>query len=200
MLHQAGGTTLDGASYVYDNARNRNSKTTLPSNVTERYTYDPLYELTNVTKGGATSETYSYDFVENRLSSVGVPLYSYNTSNELTSNSTGSFTYDNNGSTVTDPSGKSYTWDFENRLTQVVVPGTGTVTFKYDPFGRRIQKSSPSGTTNYLYEGPNLMEEVDSGGNVVLVEIEGGAGFHNFLHGELAYRDLVRKIGLTPVQ
>ena len=31
---------------------------------------------------------------------------------------TGSYTYDNNGNTLTDPSGKSYTWDFENRLTQ----------------------------------------------------------------------------------
>lgn len=30
----------------------------------------------------------------------------------------------------------------------VVVPGTGTVTFKYDPLGRRVQKSSPLGTTN----------------------------------------------------
>jgi hypothetical protein len=27
----------------------------------------------------------------------------------------GSYTYDNNGDTLTDPSGKSYTWDFENR-------------------------------------------------------------------------------------
>src|SRR4030088_1668906 len=31
----------------------------------------------------------------------------------------------------------SYTWDFENRLTSVILPGTGgTVSFKYDPFGR----------------------------------------------------------------
>jgi hypothetical protein len=45
----------------------------------------------------------------------------------------GSYTYDNNGNTLTDPTGKSYTWDFENRVTQVVVPGTGTVTFKDDP-------------------------------------------------------------------
>jgi YD repeat-containing protein len=52
--------------------------------------------------------------------------------------------YDANGNTLSDPSGKSYTWDFENRLTQAVVPGTngGTTTFKYDPFGRRIQKSA----------------------------------------------------------
>ena len=60
---------------------------------------------------------------------------------------------DANGNTLSDPSGKSYTWDFENRLTQAVVPGTGTTTFKYDPFGRRIQKSGPLGTTNYLYDG-----------------------------------------------
>ena len=60
---------------------------------------------------------------------------------------------DNNGNTLTDVSGKSYTWDFENRLVSAVVPGTGTVIFKYDPFGRRIQKSGPLGATNYLYDG-----------------------------------------------
>ncbi len=31
---------------------------------------------------------------------------------------------DANGSTLTDPSGKQYTWDFKNRLAQAVVPGT----------------------------------------------------------------------------
>lgn len=70
--------------------------------------------------------------------------------------------YDANGNTLSDASGKSYTWDFENRLTQAVVPGTGTVNFRYDPFGRRIQKSGPLGTTNYLYDGINLLEEVDN--------------------------------------
>ncbi len=74
----------------------------------------------------------------------------------------GSYTYDANGNTLTDSSGKQYTWDFENRLTQAVVPGTngGTTTFKYDPFGRRIQKSGPLGTTNYLYDGVNDIEEM----------------------------------------
>ena len=107
----------------------------------------------------------------NRLSSSGVPTYSYNSSNELTSNSSGSYTYDNNGNTLSDASGKTYTWDFTNRLTQVTVPqiggGSSVVTFKYDPFGRRIQKSGPSSATNYLYSGWNLVEELDSGGNVL---------------------------------
>src|SRR5271157_6214157 len=75
--------------------------------------------------------------------------------------------YDANGNTLSDPSGKSYSWDFENRLTQAVVPGTGTVTFKYDPFGRRIQKAGPLGTTNFLYDGPETIEEIDSSGNVL---------------------------------
>jgi len=74
---------------------------------------------------------------------------------------------DANGNTLSDPSGKSYSWDFESRLTQAIVPGTGTVAFKYDPFGRRIQKSRPLGTTNYLYDGANAVEELDASGNVL---------------------------------
>jgi RHS repeat-associated protein len=87
--------------------------------------------------------------------------------------------YDANGNTLSDPSGKSYSWDFENRLTQAVVPGTngGTTTFKYDPFGRRIQKSGPLGTTNYLYDGiyigSNVIEEVDANGNELARDIQG---------------------------
>jgi len=81
--------------------------------------------------------------------------------------------YDANGNTLTDSSGKSYTWDFENRLVQAVVPGTGTTTFRYDPFGRRIQKSGPNGTTNYLYDGVTDIEEVDGAGNILARYAEG---------------------------
>ena len=41
------------------------------------------------------------------------------------------------------------------------------VTFKYDPFGRRIYKSPSSGTSIYAYDGINLIEETNSGGAVV---------------------------------
>jgi len=77
--------------------------------------------------------------------------------------------YDSNGNTLTDAQSRSLTWDFENRLVQAVVPGAngGTTTFEYDPFGRRIQKSGPLGTTNYLYDGARLAEEVDGSGNIL---------------------------------
>lgn len=68
--------------------------------MTSNYTYDVLYQLTQVAQGATTTESYSYDPVGNRLSSLGVALYSYNSSNELTSTSNASNGYDNNGNTV----------------------------------------------------------------------------------------------------
>jgi RHS repeat-associated protein len=44
--------------------------------------------------------------------------------------------------------------------------GSG-VSFKYDPFGRRIYKSSSSGTSVYAYDGDNFIEETNSSGGVV---------------------------------
>ena len=171
VLHQAGTVTLDGASYGYDNAGNRTSKTNQLNNFTENYTYDPIYQLTQVTQGLTTTESYSYDAVGNRLSSQGMSPYAYNSSNELTSTPSATFTYDANGntSTKTNASGTTqYSWDFNNRLSSVALPGSGrTVSFRYDPFGRRIQKSGASGTVNYLYDGETTVGEVDASGNLV---------------------------------
>jgi RHS repeat-associated protein len=36
--------------------------------------------------------------------------------------------------------------------------------FLYDPFGRRIQKSGPLGTTTYVYDGANIVAEYDGTG------------------------------------
>jgi RHS repeat-associated protein len=109
--------------------------------------------------------------VGNRLSSLSVSPYSYNTSNELTSTPSTTYTFDYNGNVLTSTTGSnatSYAWDFENRLTTVTLPGSGgTVNFKYDPFGRRIYKSSSSTTSIFAYDGVNLIEETNSSGAVV---------------------------------
>ena len=179
VLHQVGLTTVDGASYTYDNAGNRTSKLNYLNAVTDNYAYDQIYQLTQVIEGQNTTEAYTYDAVGNRLSSLGVSPYTYNSSNQLLSTPTTTYTYDNNGNTATktDSSGTTtYAWDYENRLTSAALPGSGgTVSFKYDPFGRRIQKVSPSGTTNYLYDGANAIEEVDGSG-AVLARYAQGAG------------------------
>jgi len=165
--------TIDGEAYTVDPAGNRTAKTDYLASATSNYTYDKIYELTQVT--GGNPESYSYDPVGNRLSSLGVSSYTNNTSNELTSTSNASYGYDSDGNQTskTDSTGTTnYTWDFENRLTQATLPGTGgTESYRYDPFGRRIQKvftqSGTGTTTNYLYDGDNAIETVDQNGSVL---------------------------------
>jgi RHS repeat-associated protein len=54
------------------------------------------------------------------------------------------------------------------------LPGNGgTVSFTYDPFGRRIQKTSPSGATIYLYDGANIVAEVGASGAVTASYTQG---------------------------
>ncbi len=121
VLHQVGGSTIDGASYAYDAAGNRVSKTTLPSNVTSNYSYDPAYQLTQVTQANAQTEAYTYDAVGNRTYQPGAP-YTYNSSNEMLSREGAPYTYDANGNTLSHANGSGttgYTWDFENRLTLI---------------------------------------------------------------------------------
>jgi len=79
---------------------------------------------------------------------------------------------DANGNTTskTDSTGTTnYSWDYDNRLTSVTLPGSGgTVSYAYDPFWRRIYKSSPSGVSIFAYDGNNLVEETTPGGSAVV--------------------------------
>jgi RHS repeat-associated protein len=175
VLHQLSGSTIDGASYTLDSAGSRTAKLDQYAGVTSNYTYDSIYELTQVTQGSSTTESYSYDGVGNRTASLGVSPYSNNSSNELTATTSSSYTFDYNGSTVskTDSTGTTdYIWDYENRLASVsLAASAGTVSFKYDAFGRRIQKAFTSGgtttTTNYLYDGDHDVQEMDASGSIL---------------------------------
>jgi RHS repeat-associated protein len=162
---------LERAVYTLDSAGNRTAKTDKLAGVTSNYSYDSIYELTQVLQGTTTTESYSYDPVGNRTASLGVASYTTNSSNEMTANSNASYTYDANGNTLTKVVGSnttSYAWDYENRLTTVTLPNSGgTVTFEYDPFGRRIEKISPSATSIFLYDGDKLVETANASGGEV---------------------------------
>ncbi len=172
VLHKLGTTVLDGAAYTYDGAGNRLTRTDKRLGTTLTYGYDNIYQLLSAKQGSATKESYTYDIVGNRLSSLGVSPYSYNSSNELTALPSGSYGYDKNGNTQSKPDGTQYMWDLDNELTQVTLPGTGgTLNFKYDPFGRRSQKSFTQNgvttATDYVYDGANRIEDVGLTGNLL---------------------------------
>ena len=126
------------------------------------------------------SLTYTYDANGNRTTmnrpSVTLPLpnpasnTSYNQANQMLSFNDKNITYDNNGnmSSVTNACGTTnYTWDVRNRLTAINGFNTDcsmlSASFKYDAIGRRIEKTINSTTTKYLYDGMDIIQEIQTG-------------------------------------
>jgi RHS repeat-associated protein len=64
----------------------------------------------------------------------------------------------------------TYTWDAEDRLTQVTTPDGNRHTYSYDPLGRRIAKTehAADGTVRrvgyFVWDGPRLIEEIRANG------------------------------------
>jgi YD repeat-containing protein len=84
--------TLDGATYTYDSVGNRTSKTNQLNSTVSNYGYDNIYQLTGVTQGASSTEAYTFDPVGNRLSSLAVPSYTINNSNQVTAAGSSSYT------------------------------------------------------------------------------------------------------------
>ena len=134
------------------------------------YSYDAASQLTGIsyTQGGTTlgDLTYAYDAAGRRtvvggsFARTGVPQAaagaSYNANNQLTSWKGAALTYDLNGNLTSDGS-NTYTWNARNQL--VAISGTVSASFQYDAFGRRVSKTI-GGTTQYLYDGANPVQEM----------------------------------------
>jgi RHS repeat-associated protein len=154
-------------SYTYDNLGNRLTMTTLDG--TTRYSYDATRQLINVIRPDSSSTAYNFDAAGNRISvtdSSGSTSYTTNDLNQYTNVDGASYSYDANGnmtSKTTSEGTTTYSYDFENRLVQVVTP-TETVNYTYDPLGRRVSKSTSSGTTNYIHDDFRVIEEKDESG------------------------------------
>jgi len=85
-----------------------------------------------------------------------VSVSSYNANNQLTARGTANLFYDPNGNMTSDGT-NGYTWDARNRLVSTL----SGASFRYDPFGRRVSKTVAGTTTNYLYDGANVAQELD---------------------------------------
>ena len=133
----------------YNNG-NLTSETLLPLNVAQSFTYDAYNRLSHASEGTAWSRDYKYDLSGNANASLGnryvsaysgiVPLSftptantNFNSSNQLSLQYS---TYDNAGNlkSIGQNASNSFTYDAENRQTQVVIGGA-TTTYSYDGKG-----------------------------------------------------------------
>ncbi len=147
-------------------------------------------------EGYGNSERYKYDPVGNRLSGPAShehqPGSVYDATNRLREDQRYRYQYDRNGNLIAkagkdgddDDERWSYRYDFENRLVEVVKHGddeAATVTFAYDPMGRRVEKrvteredgKPQTRVTRYLYDNEDILLETDATGKIT----------NRYLHG-----------------
>jgi len=146
------------------------------------YMYDDYYRL-HYAFGTSSYEEFTYDDVGNRTKGPGQQDTGYipTAANQIDTGREFRFGYDNIGNQATrtlataNDKSEVRTFDFNNRLvkverSKVTSQGTDkrTVTFKYDPFGRRIEKNfvnTVSGRTStetytYIYDREDIIQEI----------------------------------------
>lgn len=171
-------------SFGYDNAGHRTSLT-LPNGVVTEYGYDNSSQLISLTykKGGVVlgNLTFEYD-AAGRCTKMGgsyartglaqsLAAATYNAANQQTSFGVQTLTYDLNGNLTGDGT-NTYTWNARNQLVAITGPGL-SASFQYNAFGARVSKTVNGVTTEYLYDGLNVVQE-QSGGVAVANMLAGG--------------------------
>jgi RHS repeat-associated protein len=175
LENKLGERVISSYEYTLDKVGHRQSVKEHDGRVVE-YKYDDLYRLieekitdpSDLVNNGRTIG-YVYDKVGNRLTKTdsveGVTNYNYN-ANDLLLNETlvkngvtisnSVYNYDNNGSTISRLESGSqktvYDWNFENRLSKVILPDGKEVTYQYDVDGVRVASLVDGISTEYLVD------------------------------------------------
>ncbi len=160
-------------SFAY-NEDNLPTTTTLPDGDEEQYGYDEANELTSIAyKKGSTTLgelDYAYDLdgrkeaVWGSYARTALPeafsSAKYNADNEQTERGSKKLSYDADGHMTSDGTNE-YTWNTRGQLTGIT--GGTKASFSYSPFGQRVSRILSGTTTELLYDGPNVVQEIQSG-------------------------------------
>jgi RHS repeat-associated protein len=159
-------------SLIYD-AASRRAALRLPNGVVATYAYDRAsrltelsYQLGTVTVGNLA---YTYDDAGRRTSIGGsmaraalpevIDSATYDAANELTKLDTAHLTYDADGNLIGDGV-NDYAWNTRGQLVEISSGSRPFAMFQYDAVGRRLGKTISGLTTHFLYDGPNVVQEL----------------------------------------
>ena len=181
----AGGTVLsDFQNLLYDGVGNRTQMTvSFPAQPAlagvTNYGYDIKNQLLSEqsTRAGGYSFNFTYDLAQNPTTFKGQSR-SYNVNNQLTG---AGFSYDGNGNPVL-YKGVSLAFDPENRMTAY----GNILTAGYNGDGLRAWKQTATGRRYYLYDGEELVCELDAAGNVAAPVLFGANGL--IAYGSFIYQ------------
>ncbi len=94
--------------------------------------------------------------------------------------------YDSNGNLIKKTMGGSdtiYGYDYENRLVSASLPDGSAVSFTYDGDKRRVSKTVNGSTEKFLYDGINILADLDSS-NAILTEYIQGIGIDSLIRSK----------------
>jgi len=137
--------------------------------------------------------SYLYDPAGNPTTFRNTGSIPFNSNNQITQFGLAGFGYDFNGNT-TNFGGAQATYDPEDRLTSIPYAYNGqTYNFGADYYastGLRQSKTDANGTTYFVYDGDNLVEELDSSGNLVATNVYGPTGLMaRYVSAHIPYTD-----------
>lgn len=174
------GTALVHITYEYDKNGNMTQATNLIANSSILYEYDTINQLTAekyYTSGSLTKQiTYKYESqyggllgnrTERTVTEGGTPTtttYRYNVANELISAGGVTYTFDANGN-VTQGS-RTYVYNAENQLIQIIDSGSTLAQYEYNDQGLRNKKVAGSLTEYYYYDNGHLSYITNASNNL----------------------------------
>jgi RHS repeat-associated protein len=200
ITHALGPTTLASFDYGVDAVGKRTSfdqtRSAITATPTITFGYDETDQLASATAAliGGTDESYDYDALGNRIVSHLSSGHLHDAANRLLEDDAFCYAYDANGnlnSKTAKVAGActgdvtGYTWDVENRLIRIDLPGGLVSEYKYDSLGRRIRKDVGGAATVYVYDQENILFEFD-GAAALLARYTHGAAIDEPL---LIWRD-----------
>lgn len=134
---------------------------------THDYSYDASDRLLTAAQTAPGNYSFGYDKLDNPLTVTdpqnGTVTATANALNQLATRGSQSYTYDNNGNTLSGDGLRTYKWDAENRLIEIDYAGTSNKsTFAYDGLNHRVKQVDTTGgvatETRYLWCGERICQ------------------------------------------
>ncbi len=171
ITNKADNKVVAFANYEYDAAGNRIKKE--DQNGVEKYRYDAANRLITaepVPFDMAKAEGFVYDRNGNRRFDRGAKDYKYDAANRVLSNSVYTYTHDANGNLtsrteIASSATITYAYNPEQQLSEVTTP-KDNLAYKYDPLGRRTEKTVNGISDRYVYDNEDIIAILDSNSNL----------------------------------
>jgi RHS repeat-associated protein len=177
MYRNQHGKSIAGWTYRYDPAGNLSERQDIEGRTT-RFQHDLAGQLTEEAAPGGTVR-YRYLPGGNRASvEEGGTLHHYHhdTADRLNEAGGERLTYDPSGNLIRRERSRAatfYEYDSGSRLVKVMGADGKTTTFGYAPTGERVWKRDRTGMTYYLYDGFNLVQELEEAGRAKAAYVHG---------------------------